>query len=59
MLVMSRKKDEWIRVSDCLRFKVSKVQGGRVQLCFEDLNGHHLKIMREELLDDKDCPPVD
>ena len=52
MLVLSRKAGESIKVSDSLIVKVVKIQGNRVALGFEDLNGNRLPIVRMELEDD-------
>jgi carbon storage regulator CsrA len=50
MLVLSRKQEELIRIGDNLILKVVKVQGNRVQLGFEDLNGARTPIVRMEVV---------
>jgi len=50
MLVLSRKPGEKIKVGENLVLTVTKVNGGRVKIGFEDLNGIKTPIVRMELL---------
>lgn len=60
MLVLSRKQGEKIKVGENLILKIVKVQGGRVQVGFEDLSGNRTPIMRMEVLDSGNAsPPLD
>jgi carbon storage regulator CsrA len=54
MLVLSRKADEKIKIGDNLVLKVVKIQGNRVALGFEDLDGNKTPIVRMELNEEKE-----
>lgn len=60
MLVLSRKEGEKIKIGDNLILSVEKVQGNRVRVGFEDLNGTKTPIVRMEIVaSGNDSPTLD
>ncbi len=60
MLVLSRKEGEKIKIGENLVLSVVKVQGNRVRVGFEDLNGIKTPIVRMEIVTSgNDSPTLD